>query len=257
MGFFDKVKDKAKGHIEKVKENASKQDILDLVTEARDTIVSGMGSDEAKNKAMLHVAKGLGQMAMGTYKGGSRQLDDIPKDPYDVQMAEETKDELNAMLVDRLNPRKFIYGDPETAHAMGMEIVECMNFIGLVQDKTLLPRIHEVLDKNEVKYNADALDSEINKFIRDRDTTQMLSIRHQVDKYIFVDRKTKEEILSIFGDLKYSQQKHYKYECEYCGQKFEKVPETSSAKYHCQRHPHGPFNGPHKIHSIGAEKLWV
>lgn len=253
MGLFNKLK----GHIDKVKENVSKQDVLDLVTDAQKTLVEGGGSDAAKNKAALKFAVGLGKMAMGKYEGDSRQLENMEKDPYDVQQAQETTDCLNAALAEKLNPRMFIYGNPDVIEDMGVKIVELMNFIGLVQDKTLIPRIHELLKNNNVNYDANKMEKEVNKFIRNQDVTQLMSIRHQVDKLIFIDRKTKEEILAMNDNLNYSKQKHYKYECEYCGRKFETVPETNSLKYYCSRSPMGPNNGPHKIHSIGAEKLWT
>lgn len=114
MGLLDKLKSKAQDHIDMVKSRTSKQDILDLVSDCQKTIAEGGADDATKAKAAGKLLKGLAQMATGSYEGASRKLETVHKDPYDVQMAQETKDELNETLKTRLNARKFIYADPDT-----------------------------------------------------------------------------------------------------------------------------------------------
>lgn len=196
MGFFKSLGDKAKAKIDEVKSNVSKQDLLDLVTDCQHIMSEGKNDNLTKMKVAGKLVSGLGQMATGKYKGGSRELENAYRDPSDVAMADETKDELNQMLVEKLKPRQFIYADQETTIKMGIDILNCMNFMGLCQDKTLLPRIRQHLDNNQVKYDAGALDSVINRFIRDKVVMMILEARHQVDKDIFIDRKTKDEILN-------------------------------------------------------------
>lgn len=257
MGMFDKFKDKAKGHIDKVKGSVSKQDFVDLITDAQRTVAEGKDDDITKMKAYGKVFKGLGQMAMGKYESKSKKLETVHKDPYDIQMAQETKDELNEILVERLNPRKFIYGSPDVINSAGHAALECINFIDMVRDETLLPRIHEMLRERGVHFDEATLDSEINKFIRDKEVTNILAIRHQVDKFVFIDRLTKAEIVGMYDKYCYNIQKHYHYQCEYCHKRFIEAPRTGLNAELCQFHPFGHYKGPHKVHSIGENKLWV
>lgn len=257
MGFLKNLSDKAKAKVGEIKSNVSKEDLLDLVSDARKTLAEGNGSDAAKWKAMGNLAMGLGKMASGKHQGSKEILENMHKDPYDIQMAEETKAELNSTLIQMLNPRKFIYGNPDVINEAGQFIVSNMHFINLVNDKTLLPKIHEYLNEKGIHYDEKTLDSEINKFIRSKDATEIMAVREHVDKYIFIDRMTKEEILSLNKNYHYNMEKHYLYKCEYCGRKFEDYPTTSSSLYKCDRHPAGVGQGPHKLHSIGQEKLWV
>lgn len=257
MGLLDKLKSKAQDHIDMVKSRTSKQDILDLVSDCQKTIAEGGADDATKAKAAGKLLKGLAQMATGSYEGASRKLETVHKDPYDVQMAQETKDELNETLKTRLNARKFIYADPDTIDAMGTFIMESMDFINLAKDETLIPRIKSHFDERGIHYDPETLHSEIKRFIADKEVTQLLSIRQQVDKYIFVDRMSKEEILLLFDKYNYNSVKHYKYECEYCRMKFERAPTTGINAPLCEFNPLGHFKGPHKVHSIGSDKRWV
>ena len=257
MDFFKKLGEKTKAKIEEVKSNVSKQDVLDLISDCQKTIAEGKDDDITKYKAAGKVFMGLGQMAAGKYEGASRKLESIYKDPSDIIMAEETKDELNQILVEKLNPRQFIYADQDTVYEIGIDILKCMNFIGLVNDKTLIPRITEHLDKCGVHYDSANLERVINSFIRDKDVTILLSIRHQVDKYIFVDRKSKEEIVALYEKYLYNIKTHYNYQCEYCRMKFVKAPTTGINAPLCELSPLGHFKGPHKVHSIGTDKIWV
>lgn len=240
MGFFDKIKEKAN----QVKSNVSKQDFHDLLSDVQKDIANGNADDTTKYKAAGKLLSGLGKMAVGKYEGTSRKLENVHKDPYDIQQAESTKAELNEMLIEMLNPRKFVYGDPDAIHQAGMAILESINFIGMCNDKTLLPRIHERLEQLGVHYDESTLDSEVNKFIRDNETTKLLSIRHQVDKYIFVDRLTKEEILAMYENYNRNIKTHYKFQCRYCGRKFQERANWES-------HPCGaPHNTYHKLYPI-------
>lgn len=257
MGLFDKLKSKAQDHLDKVKSNVSKQDFLDLMTDCQKTIAEGGANDTTKAKAAGQLLKGLAQMATGTYEGGSRKLETIHKDPYDIQMAQETKNELNEILKGRLNARKFIFADPDTIDAAGTFILESMNFINLAKDETLIPRIKAYLDEHGINYDDSVLKSEIKQFISNKEALQLLAIREQVDKYIFVDRMSKEEIVSLYERYKYNSAKHYRYQCEYCGMKFENAPRTGLGAPGCVHHPSGHLKGPHKVHSIGTDKLWV
>lgn len=257
MGFFDKLKSKAQDHIEKVKSNTSKQDFLDLVTDCQKTIAQGGADDVTKYKAAGKLFKGLAQMAAGSYEGASRKLATVHKDPYDIQMAQETKDEMNEILKSRLNARKFIFADPNTIDTMGTFILESMNFIDLVKDETLIPRIENHFNECGVHYESATLHSEIKRFITDKEVTQLLAIRAQIDKYVFIDRMSKAEILSLYEKYTYNIAKHYKYECEYCRMKFERAPTTGTNAPLCEFSPLGHYKGPHKVHSIENDKLWV
>lgn len=68
---------------------------------------------------------------------------------------------------------------------------------------------------------------------------------------------TKDEILSLYKNYRYNLERHYNYEYEYCHMKFEKAPSTGSNATRCDRHPLGPRQGSHKVHSINQDKLWV
>lgn len=223
MGFLKNLSDKAKSKI-------NKQDVLDLVHEAQKTIADGGADDLSKLKAAGQLFKGFGLMAAGKYEGGSRKLESIHKDPYDIQLAEETKAEINEILKEKLNPRKFIYGSPEVVDEVGSFIMSKMHFIDLVKDKTLLPSIHEYLKSQGIHYDEQTLDKEIDKAIHNKEFTQILAIRDHVDKYIFVDRMTKEEILSLYKRYTYNLAKHYKFQCEICGRKFEKRPTLNDCR---------------------------
>lgn len=259
MVFFKNLADKAKEKVNEVKNNVSKQDFLDLVSDYQKTIAEGGRDDATENKATVKFLKGLGQMATGKYEGASRKLESVHKDPYDIQMAEEAKNELNLILREKLNSRKFIYADPTTTDEAGLFIVKTIGFTGLVKDQTLLPRIREYLDSNGIHYDASALDSEIKNFIHDKEITQLRFIREQVDKYIFIDRMTKDEVVKLYEKYTYNTTPHYRYVCEYCGCKFEKMPPVGNdfMRYPCPKSPSGVNRGPHKVHSIGQEKLWV
>lgn len=226
MGLFKNLSDKAK----EVKSKINKQDVLDLVHEAQKTIADGGADDLSKLKAAGQLFKGFGQMAAGKYEGGSRKLENIHKDPYDIQMAEETKAEINDILIEKLNPRKFIYGSPEVVESVGAFIMSKMHFIDLVKDKTLLPSIHEYLKSNGISYDEKALDTEINRAIHNKEFTQILAIRDHVDKYIFIDRMTKQEILTLYERYTYNLAKHYKFQCEVCGLRFEKRPTLNNCR---------------------------
>ena len=251
MGFLKKLTNGAKEKLDAVRNNVSKQDFLDLFTDVHKTVAEGKADDITKLKAAGKLVTGLGKMAMGKYEGSSRKLDSVYKDPSDIILAEDTKAELNEILIEKLNPRQFIYADQETTFDMGIEILKSMNFIGLAQDKTLLPRIKELLDKNGVHYDSNRIEGVIKSFISDKDVTILLSIRHQVDKYIFIDRMTKEEIVALYQKYNYNIQTHYNFQCEYCRMKFVKSPTTGINAPNCELHPSGHYKGPHKVHRIG------
>lgn len=121
MGFLKNLTDKAKEKVNEVKNNVSKEDFLEIISDYKKTIAEGKPGDElAQTKATINALKGLGKIATGTYKSASDKLEGIHKDPYDIQMAEETKDAINSSLVEALNPRKFIYDSPEVAEEMGL-----------------------------------------------------------------------------------------------------------------------------------------
>lgn len=258
MGFLKNLTDKAKEKVNEVKNNVSKEDFLEIISDYKKTIAEGKPGDElAQTKATINALKGLGKIATGTYKSASDKLEGIHKDPYDIQMAEETKDAINSSLVEALNPRKFIYDSPDVAEEMGLYVVKSMKFVGLCSTKDLLPRINAHFKEIGVHYDEKKLESTINSFVRQKDVSDKIFLREQVDKYIFIDRMTKDEILTLNANFQYNSVKHYKYECEYCRMKFEKAPLTGQLGPQCEFHPLGRFKGPHKVHSIDQEKLWV
>lgn len=240
MGFFDKLKETAN----QVKANVSKQDFHDLLSDVTKDIASGNADDITKYKAAGKLLYGLGKMATGKYEGSSHKLKNIHKDPYDIQQSEEVKAELNEMLLKMLNPHKFVYGNPETIHQAGITILDSINFMGMCNDKTLLPRIHEALEQMGVRYDESILDSEINKFIRSKEPTKLLSIKHQVDKYIFIDRLSKREILAMYENFNRNIKTHYKFICKHCGRKFQE--RANWENFPCD----APHNTYHKLYPI-------
>ncbi len=228
-----------KEHVDTVKSNVSKQDLLDLVSDTQKSLAKG-----DKNVASAKLLMGLGKMAMGKYEGASRKLETVHKDPHDVQMAEDTKRQLNATLAEKLNVRRFIYGSPETLEMAGDYIISTMT---LAKNDSHIPGVIEFLNSNNIRFNQEELESEINSFKSKRDIMQLLSIRDQVDIYVFIDRMTQEEILKLNGDINYANAKQYKYICEYCGMKFENY---DTHQYGCAKSPLGVNLGPHKLRNL-------
>lgn len=256
MGFLKNLTDKAKEKATEIKKNVSKEDLLNVVTDAQRVLASGNG-DMAKIKAFGTLVNGLGKAASGKQQSLQDKLDSLHKDPYDIQMAEETKDAFNEILKQKINGRKFIYDNPAIIENAVSFIVSCMHTIDLLKDPTILPKIKEYMDANNIHYDEKGLEDALNKFMHDKENIQLLAHRDMVDKYIFIDRMTKDEILAIHSKYEYNLQKHYKFQCEYCGRRFETAPRTGLNMSKCEFHPDGPCKGPHKVHSIGQDKLWV
>lgn len=192
-GFLKSSMDAARQHVDKIKSNVNKQDILDLASDVQ----KDMAKDDelSKMKAAGKLLKGLGQIAAGSYKGASRRLDDIEKDPYDIEMAEETTRKLNWALAHKLNGRRFLYGDPDSINKAVYVLVAGLPFENLFKVPT--ERLLELLEGQNVRVNQEALESEFDKFKRDNDVLTLMGTRSQVDKYIFIDRLSMDEILEI------------------------------------------------------------
>lgn len=255
MAFFKNLKDKAKEHIENVKSNVSRQDALDLVTDCVKDYAKG--GDENKMKAGSKLLMGLGKMAVGKYEGASRKLETIHKDPYDIQQAEETKDELNSILANKLNIRKFVFGSPEVFNDVAYHIVSTLPFMHNQTDQHIT-QVCEWLDQQGISYDREALDSAVRSLRNDKKSTNVLAIREQVDKFIFIDRMTKEEILAMlegyeqvreeskfFKSRRDESEDHpgQKLYCEYCGVQFGTMSSLRSTA--CPDNPNKKY-GPHK-----------
>ena len=255
MGFLKNLSDKAKSHVENIKNNVSRQDLLDLVSECQKDIADGgVNNDTAKYKAGARLLSGLGKMAVGKYEGASRKLENIHKDPHDIEMAAETRDALDETMLESFNARKFVFGSQEDIDDAAAYIISNMY---LIKDDTYLPRMIEYMDNSGLKYDKEAMEKEIKAFKNKDDIKLLLATKDQVDKYIFIDRMTKEEILRIPGAYTAGLKTVYHYQCEYCRRKFVKPPRTGLNQQLCEFHPAGNYKGPHKYHTLGADKLWI
>lgn len=249
MGFFKGLADKAKNHIEAVKSNVSKQDLVDMLSD-----VSKDYSKGDSGKALGKMAMGLGKMAMNKYEGSSRKLDNAYKDPYDMEMAENAKSQLNEMLTEKLDTRKFLYGDPVRLSELSNHIVGMLT--STVKTKEIIPAICKYLDSQEARYDRTALEKTLVDF-RTKDDVQIITLtRDQVDKYVFLDRMTIDEILAIPAGymnqaekdriFKTNHENDKFYYCKYCGARYNSIYHMTHLAGPCSKSPdgkHHPYEG--------------
>lgn len=195
--FLKNLADKAKAHIDSVKNNVSKQDVMDLFTDVQ----KSYSSDDTIG-ASLKIIKGLSQIASGKFEGASRQLETVYKDPSDIRMAEEIKEEFNGQLKEMLNVRKFLAGPPEVLDKAAYNIVASRSFINSYKEhQEYFNKLCEYFDKENIHYDRQAFECEIKRFISQKDVQFIISTRDSVDKYVFIDRMSYDEILRMPAQL--------------------------------------------------------
>lgn len=262
MGFLKNLTDKAKASVENIKKNATKEDMKALLTDAMKEMAKG--GDEGKLKALSKVAAGMGKMASSNYESTAEKLSKVHKDPADIRIAQETRAIFNQALMERLNSRKFIFESPEKIEELALFIIDTMPF---EKDDTHLPKVCGYFDANGVHYDQQTMISEIKSFRSKKDVTTILTTRDQVDKFVFLDRMTQDEILAIPGGfmLQYDKDRIFKkskptmeyltneekenatqYYCKYCGEGFPSLTYFNDENFKCKKHPAGWMQGPHK-----------
>lgn len=123
----------------------------------------------------------------------TEKLKTIYRAPEDIEMATETRRQINARIKDNLRPRNFLWGSKETLDELAEYIIDNC-------DKDI-DELCAYLESKGVKYDRDAMQKELDAFR----TASIFYLyrRSQIDELIFLDRWDTDMILErIDEDLR-------------------------------------------------------
>ena len=123
----------------------------------------------------------------------AEKLKTIYRAPEDIEMAAETRRQINARIKDNLRPRNFLWGSKETLDELAEYIIDN-------SDKDI-DELCAHLKSKSVKYDRDAMQKELDAFRAA--SFFYLYRRSQIDELIFLDRWDTDMILErIDEDLR-------------------------------------------------------
>lgn len=191
MGFFKKLINQVKKEYPDVGElidSANKGNILknlkDSFTEA-----IGMGS-ERENRAYWEQEERAKQERAERIEARKEALKTVYRDPADIEMAAETRRQINERIKGNLNTRNFMWGSKEVLEEAGEYIVD--------NSEKEEDELCSYLESKGIRYDRQAMENELGHF-RSKSIAALYR-RSQIEEFIFLDRMTAEEILELLDD---------------------------------------------------------
>lgn len=191
MGFFKKLIDQVKKEypnvgnlIDSANNGTFLNDLKDSVTEA-----IGMGSAR-ENRAYYEQQEQEQRERKERLDARKEALKTVYRDPADIEMAAETRRQINDRIKGNLRPRNFLWGPKET-------LDELVEYIIDNSDKEL-DELYAYIESKGVRYDRTAMENEMNQFYGK--SSLELYRRNQIEEFIFLDRMTSDEILELLDE---------------------------------------------------------
>lgn len=190
-GFFKKLLDQVKKEypdvgeiIDSVKEGKVKQYLQDQVAE-----ITGFGTPSGQ-KSYGQYLEEENQERVARENERAERLKTVYRDPADIEMATETRRQINARIKDNLRPRNFLWGSKEILDELADYIVDNC-------DKPI-DELCAYIESKGVCYDREKMEEEINYFYGH--SMLYLYRRNRIEEYIFLDRMTADDIMELVDE---------------------------------------------------------
>lgn len=191
MGFFKKLIDQVKKEypdvgefIDSAREGKMKQYFQDQVAE-----ITGFGTPSTQQSYGEYLEQEKRER-IERIDARKEALKTVYRAPADIEMAAETRRQINERIKGNLNPRNFMWGSKAVLEEAGDYFVDN-------SDKEE-DELCSYLESRGIRYDRQAMEIELGHF-RSKSVLALYR-RSQIEEFIFLDRMTSDEILELLDD---------------------------------------------------------